>query len=247
MPIFSFIPIEQVVIDSLHMFLRISDTMTNLIICDLRIQDALNKTADSTNLKIYETFLNEDCKICFKWNMDKDSKELKYRDLTGPEKVRLFKNINIPSLFPTLSNKEKLQSLWVTFFELINTINEEHYNHDEIDGKTKGWVTSFTSLYQSKHVTPYMHAFAMYTSEFIRLHGNIIRFTQQGLEKLNDLTTKYFQQSINHRELSSLRQMLEKRSRIELLEDNGFEWKTYRQVCSICKLPGHNKKTCKVA
>ena len=58
----------------------------------------------------------------------------------GPEKVRLFKIINIPSLFPTLSNKEQLQSLWVTFFELINTINEEHCNPDEIDVKTKGWV-----------------------------------------------------------------------------------------------------------
>ena len=104
------------------MFLRISDTMTNLLIRDLRIQDALNKTADSTNLKIYKTFLNEDCKVRFKWNMDKDSKELKYQDLTGPEKVRLFKNINIPSLFPTLSNKEKLQSLWVTFFYV-----DQHY------------------------------------------------------------------------------------------------------------------------
>ena len=70
-----------------------------------------------------------------------------------------------------------------------------------------------------------MHAFAMHTSEFICLHGNIIRFTQQGLEKLNDLTTKYFQRSTNHCKLSSLRQILEKRSRIELLEDNGFEQK----------------------
>ena len=89
--------------------------------------------------------------------------ELKYRDLTGPEKVRLFKNINIPSLFPTLSNKEKLQSLWV------NTINEEHCNADEIDAKTKGWVTSFTSLYQSKDVTPYtLHA--CFCNAYYRLH-----------------------------------------------------------------------------
>ena len=84
---FSFISIEQVVIDSLHVYLHISDTMTNLLICDLRIQDALNKTADSTNLKTYETFLNEVCKICYKWNMDKGSKELKYCNLTDPKKV----------------------------------------------------------------------------------------------------------------------------------------------------------------
>ena len=58
------------------MFLRISDNLTNLLIRDLKIQDALNKTADTTNLKIYETFLNEGCKIHFKWNMDRESKEL---------------------------------------------------------------------------------------------------------------------------------------------------------------------------
>ena len=102
-PLFPFVPIEQVVIDTLHMFLRISDILTNLLIRDLRIQDGLNKTADTTNLKKYETFLNEVCKIRFKWNTDRESKELKYRDLTGPEKVRLFKNINIPSFVPNTS------------------------------------------------------------------------------------------------------------------------------------------------
>ena len=50
----------------------------------------------------------------------------------------------------------------------------------------------------------------MHTSQFIHLHGNIVSFTQQGLEKLNDVTTKYFQRSTNHHDLSSLRQILEK-------------------------------------
>ena len=68
------------------------------------------------------------------------------------------------------------------FSELINTINEEQCNPDEIDVKTKGWINLFTSLYHSKDVTPYMHAFAMHTSEIIRLHANIIWFTQLGLE-----------------------------------------------------------------
>jgi len=38
-----------------------------------------------------------------------------------------------------------------------------------------------------------MHAFAMYIPQFLKLHGNIGIFTQQELEKLNYLTTKYFQ------------------------------------------------------
>ena len=67
------------------------------------------------HLKVYETFVNEKSKVHFKFNADKNSKEIKYRDLTGPEKVRLFTCINIPSTFPELHNKDKLQNLWKNF------------------------------------------------------------------------------------------------------------------------------------
>ena len=241
-PLFPFVPIERVIIDSLHMFLRISDTLTNLLIRDLVIQDDSEKT---NYLEIYKTFLNEECNIRFKWAESKEKKELKYRDLTGPEKIRLFTKINIPSLFPTLPKREQLQNLWCTFFKLINKINEQNCDSVEIDIGTKSWVTSFISVYQSKDCTPYVHAFAMHTSEFIRLHGNIVSFTQQGLEKLNDVTTKQYQRATNHHNLSALKQILEKRNRIEILQDSGYEREKQLQVCSICKSSGHNKRTCK--
>ena len=38
-PLFSFIPMEGVVIDTLHLFLQISDVLINLLIHDLRITD----------------------------------------------------------------------------------------------------------------------------------------------------------------------------------------------------------------
>ena len=165
-------------------------------------------------------------------------KELKYRDLTGPEKIRLFTKINIPSLFPTLPKREQLQNLWCTFFKLINKINEQNCDSVEIDIGTKSWVTSFISVYQSKDCTPYVHAFTMHTSEFIRLHGNIVSFTQQGLEKLNDVTTKQYQRATNHHNLSALKQILEKRNRIEILKDSGYE----REQVDV--LPSKNQALC---
>ena len=75
--------------------------------------------------------------------------------------------------------------------------------------------------------------------QFVKLYGNIISFTQQGLEKLNDVSTKHFQRASNHRNIESLRQMLEK-NRIESLEDNGHaRAKKYRLVASKCKMTGH--------
>lgn len=46
--------------------------------------------AEGSNLKVYEQFLNNTCKIRFQWYVDKDSKKLTWRDLTGPEKIKLF-------------------------------------------------------------------------------------------------------------------------------------------------------------
>lgn len=120
-PLFPFIPMERVVIDTLHLFLRISDVLINLLIRDLRIKDGITKATGTdvpcdSYTKLYETFLNDVCKIRFKWKIDKETKEIKYRDLTGPEKVRLHKNIDIPALFPGLQKKEKLGRLWRDFF-----------------------------------------------------------------------------------------------------------------------------------
>ena len=64
-----------------------------------------------------------------------------------------------------------------------------------------------------------MHLYGMYVPEFIELYGKISPFTQQGLEKLNDKTTKYFFRSTNQRELDSLKQIVLKRNRVEYLED----------------------------
>ena len=82
-------------------------------------------------------------------------------------------------------------------------------------------------------------------SQFIHLYGNLVAFMQQGLEKLNNTTTKQFQHSTNHQNVSSLMQILEKQNRIKMLEDNHFNRELKVQVCSIFKLSGHNRKTCK--
>jgi hypothetical protein len=44
-PLFSFIPLDHVVIDSLHLFLRIADVLINLLIRDLRLLDGIGTVA----------------------------------------------------------------------------------------------------------------------------------------------------------------------------------------------------------
>ena len=115
---FDFIPMDHVIIDSLHLFLRIADILINLLIRDIRILDGINaKTCSDSdkskarNIIVYESFINEVCKVRFNFRIDKDTKKLNWRDLTGPEKVKLFSNINIPQLLPSLEKRTELQKL----------------------------------------------------------------------------------------------------------------------------------------
>lgn len=68
-----------------------------------------------------------------------------------------------------------------------------------------------------------MHAFAQHVPEFLHLYGNIVIFNQQGLERLNDITTKHYQRATKHQDYEALKQVLEKRNRIEFLEDGGYQ------------------------
>ena len=87
-----------------------------------------------------------------------------------------------------------------------------------------------------------MHAMAQHVPEFLQLHkGNIVQFTQQGLEKLNDVSTKNYQRSSNHRDHEALKEMLQKMNKIELLRDQGNEQDIRKQKCSIYKDSTHQK------
>lgn len=251
-PIFKSIPIDHVVIDTLHLFLRVADLLINLLIMELRRQDGIDKATrvkldrnKLTHLAKYEHFLNEDCKVSFRWYVEEATSGLKWRDLTGPEKHRLFKAVNLTTLFPSIPRVTEIQELWSTFYSIIKTLNSD-CDHTTVASNAKAWVGDFCSLYQTKHVTPYVHALAMHVPQFIELYGNLTKFTEQGLEKLNDLTTQHYLRSTNHKdkEMDSLQQLILKRNRLENLELDGYQRTKRKCTCTICGQTGHNKRRC---
>ena len=79
--------------------------------------------------------------------------------------------------------------MWSNFYDLITQLGKQECS--DVDG-----------FELTKDITPYIHAFAKVLT-FVWQYSVI--FTQQNLEKLNDLTTKYFQSASNHREMESLK------------------------------------------
>lgn len=254
-PLFSFIPIDHVIIDTLHLFLRISDNLIELLIQQLRREDAIDKVktfpSGFTREKYkhmagYEKFL-KDIGISFDWRVNKDSKKLEYRDLTGPEKLLVMQSINFQSLLPNFKETKEMEKLWASFMEIIGDLKLEFTTDDaitQLTNKINSWFDKFLCLYQAKDVTPYMHALYAHVPEFLRLYENISYFTQQGMEKYNDISSKHYFRSSNHRGISALKQILLKKNRIQLLEAAGMERIKKSYKCGNCEGLGHTIKTC---
>ena len=132
----SMIPISRVVIDNLHLYHADHRQLINLLTSDIRQLDGIEKStnvclAETNNLKKYESFLAG------------TSGSLKWRDLTGPEKYSLFKQIDTVTLFPNLPNVVILQKLWMEFIALNDMIRSESMPTFEIrrfEEKAKLWL-----------------------------------------------------------------------------------------------------------
>ena len=185
-PLFSSIAIDHVIPDILHLFLRICDVLINLLLVELQRQDDFNKRESRSKetrsnsvplLTVYENVLKE-CKICFHFYQDKASKQPKWRDLTGPEKLRHFAKITISVLLPTIPNSADVQKLWADFLQLYKSLTSTTpVNHTEFQKDAAKWHRLFISVYQSKNVTPYIHLLSSHILEFLEKYKTIAPFS----------------------------------------------------------------------
>ena len=117
-PLFPAIPLTRVIVDNLHMFLRVADVLVDLFMMELREKDCIDKATKLKKLdclrylKKYEDAVKGIGISGFSFWLGRESKVLKYRSLTGPEKLRLFDMINLIELFPDIRNVDKIQALW---------------------------------------------------------------------------------------------------------------------------------------
>ena len=169
---------------------------------------------------------------------------MQWRDLSGREKIVLFKNIDIPKFFPAVSDAVVIQDICMEFWRLFKEL-ESHINPSELQSEIKNWVRKFLRVYQRKNIIPYVHAFAFHVPEFMEQYGTICKFSQQGLEKLNDITTKQYLRGTNHHNnTEALKQVMEKRNRLEQLSDEGYKRTRRTQHCRSCGQTGHTSRSC---
>ena len=255
-PPFPFIPLTRVVVDNLHMFLRVADTLIDLLILELRRLDKIDKATKVKSMdqlkyvKKYEETVKMLGVTGFLFWIGKELKHLKWRTLTGPEKLTVFSKINIAETFPEIPQSSDVRTLWKQLLD-INTllsIRPEEITSEKVAdfrSKSTAFVQIFTQIYPAKHVTPYMHCMMQHVEEFMSTSSALLPFTQQGLEKYNDTMTKDYFRSSSHKGQECLTQILQKQNRIEHVEHIGSrQKKRYEVTCSKCGGKGHNKTSC---
>lgn len=200
-PLFATIGPDRVVIDHLHMFLRITDKLFNLLVADLRCMDNITANSTFTSLQENKHRLTHISKlecilqmlgVSFELNVNTESRKLEYRDLTGPEKLQFLKHFDASEFYEGSDRASKIQSLWDGSRELNELIKCDVPDAEKFEQKAISWCELYLYCYQARDITPYIHNLRYHVGELVRKHGALTRFSQQGLKKLNDMVTKQF-------------------------------------------------------
>ena len=198
------IPIKNIIIDTLHLKIRILDKLTNLLLRALCDMDAFHaksgpvKPGKHVNLTRWLEFVRTTCKIKREQRAFNDQcPTLFTREFSGGEYSRVLERINVCELFPTLERRVEIDKLWRDFETILKNVSSTDAAF--IKRMCDDWHELFVSIYGLANVTPYIHALHTHVHELIAEHGNITLFDQQSVEKLNDFTTReYFMCTNKH-------------------------------------------------
>ena len=236
-PIFKFIEFKDVTIDMLHLHLRITDKLFNCLTDKLTILDENNEQDQISMFKKLDSFLLVNCNITNPLVYDQVGRfEIKFRTLNDKERVIIFEKLfengkhGFDELFANfIFNEEhnfQIENfVWNEFRIIYNKIRDfdKGMNIDEFDmvdfkESLKKWLYFYKKVDIMENTSPYMHAFVYHMPEFLEKHGSINLFNCQGLEKLNDISTKFYHNSTNKNKQDNnyLVQLIKKMNRMEV-------------------------------
>ncbi len=236
--LFKFIEFSDCVVDTLHLMLRISDKLFDLLLFRLesldRKQPSFKENDYSTRsltLLFLEYLKNEKtgCNLTKPYFFHEDEKRFKLRRLNQNERniiFQKFKAVSICDIFPKKFRTDKvimkIEDICKEFLEIMELIkidyNQEDLVKERLDRKIKDWLRKLVSV--NGDITPYTHILCFHVIEFIDNFRNLNLFSMQGLEKSNHIIkTNYFRQTNHKKDFSAM--LLKKMNRMEFLHLKG--------------------------
>ena len=255
-PLISFIEFIKSIFDPLHLCLRVTDKLFEKLLSFLESIENASEIDDDLEAEFdYECpilnknrffkklwlFVERDCNITNPLYYNKKDKKIKFRSLNQNERIKIlekFKNEkDLLDIFQEIKNENKLKVLnhvLIKFFDLFTIIKKDYtnevFNEAGTRAELKNWLKYYIKATDNEKFTPYVHIFVFHSIEFIKIYKNLNLFSNQGLEKLNDVTkTNYFRQT-NKQKSTFLKQLLEKANRSEFFHLNGTVDDIFRKI-----------------
>ena len=198
------IELDHIVVDELHMLLRITDVLTANLMTEVTEWDV---EENIENKKNKDTHLNKlvscirSCGVSFAvWkrkNVDgKESNVHEWTSLIGNDKkILLHKLPEKMRDFLRPETARKVMKIWEEFAGLYKHVSDWQPDTSPMDFwlQAKEWITDFTSLaglregYERRRVTPYMHIMVGHIPWFFKNYKTVKIFRGQGVERNNDV------------------------------------------------------------
>jgi hypothetical protein len=226
-PIIDFISYDNVVVDVLHLLLRVSEKIFVSLIKKINVLEGNIDSADFKNRPILKHFfdvLSNFCKVYKPFtivNVPGKEKEIKMRSLNGNETLRIFETLSKDGMelsnffsdesednefvtkFPNfkIEDFDNENYVWLHFYQLFSTIKgyNEKPEIEKINELRKKLKDWLEHflILSPGSIPPYVHIFVYHVPEMIERHLNLNFYNQQGLEKIGDFIKSYYFRSTN--------------------------------------------------
>ena len=178
-PLFNMIPIDHIIFDELHVLLRITDRLWELVLSEIKERSLFNDLTQKVILKEMERL-----KVSFHFWENKDSHNWEYTSLTGDDKETVLRFFNLKLLFKP-SRAQLIRNLWDQFYQIYCAIKNKNTDPLEFKHKAREWLSLFLTpsqgdptdsrtfirgLYMPSQVTPYIHALVYHGWELLEKH-----------------------------------------------------------------------------
>ena len=201
------LPAHNVVIDVLHVFLRLFDRVFRCLVADAVEQG-------KGCLEQFACHMRSVCKVTgWDWMQDPNTKQISWRSLDGKDKLRVLLTLDPVAIFlpfQTAANQVDISRrcrIWKSLSTIYGHLREWKLSCsvDEFETKCRDFITNFvgdtatskassmlspdeevmTDGYLDACVTPYMHALVCHAPSLMRRHGTLMAFSCFAGEKLN--------------------------------------------------------------
>lgn len=195
-PLFKMIAIDHIIFDELHVFLRITDRLWELVLAEIKGRNLFNDLTREVIIKEMQRL-----KVPFYFWENKESHNWEYTSLVGDDKEKVLRFFNLKLLFKP-SRAKLIRKLWDQFYQIYCAIRDSNTDPEQLKIQALDWLSLFLTpsqgdpnnlktfvqgLYLPSQVTPYIHALVYHGWELLEKHKRwgLKAFSCSAVEKKN--------------------------------------------------------------